>query len=55
MLLLVSIISSMVHLYSLNYMENDFFKLKFIGIISLFTFFMLVLILSGNFIQLFLG
>ncbi len=55
MLFVVVFISFVVHLYSLSYMENDPHIVRFISFLSLFTFFMLVLISSDNFVQLFLG
>lgn len=55
MVLLVVSISSLVHIYSLDYMVNDPHIIRFISYLSLFTFFMLVLVTSGNFVQLFAG
>ena len=55
MLLLVITISCLVHLFSLNYMAGEPHLSRFIGYLSLFTFFMLILILSPNLIQLFVG
>lgn len=55
MLFVVFLISSMVHLYSTEYMLEDPFLIKFLSYLSLFTFFMVILLTSGNFIQLFLG
>lgn len=48
-------ISLIVHIYSLEYMKNDPFLQKFLAYLSLFTFFMLVLVSSDNFLQLFVG
>ena len=48
-------ISALVHLYSLGYMCQDKQQEKFISYLSLFTFFMLVLIFSDNLLQLFIG
>jgi len=45
----------LVHIYSFEYMQDDPHLIRFISYLSLFTFFMLVLITSGNFIQLFAG
>jgi NADH:ubiquinone oxidoreductase subunit 5 (subunit L)/multisubunit Na+/H+ antiporter MnhA subunit len=55
MLLLVTFISCLVHIYSLDYMSGDPHLNRFMSYLSLFTFFMLILITSGNFIQMFLG
>lgn len=48
-------VSALVHLYSIWYMAEDKHQEKFISYLSLFTFFMLVLIFSDNFLQLFMG
>ena len=55
MLMLVVLISYLVHIFSLNYMAGEPHLSRFIGYLSLFTFFMLILILSPNLIQLFIG
>jgi proton-translocating NADH-quinone oxidoreductase chain L len=55
MVLMVTFISLLVHLYSLEYMNNDPHLPRFLSYLSLFTFFMLVLIVSDNFLQLFVG
>lgn len=55
MLVLVVFVSSLVHLYSLDYMNGDPHIIRFMGYLSLFTFFMLVLVTAGTFVQLFLG
>lgn len=55
MLLVITSISFFVHLYSLEYMSHDPFLNRFISYLSLFTFFMLVLVTSDNFLQLFIG
>jgi proton-translocating NADH-quinone oxidoreductase chain L len=55
MLLLVVLVSFLVHLYSMDYMNGDPHIVRFLGYLSLFTFFMLVLVTSGTFVQLFLG
>jgi NADH:ubiquinone oxidoreductase subunit 5 (subunit L)/multisubunit Na+/H+ antiporter MnhA subunit len=55
MLLMVAIVSGSVHLYSLGYMQNDPSLVRFISYLSLFTFFMFILVSGDNFIQLFLG
>lgn len=48
-------ISAIVHLYSLGYMSHDKHQEKFMSYLSLFTFFMLILIFSDNLLQLFIG
>lgn len=53
--MVVLFISFLVHLYSLGYMEGDPHTPRFLAYLSLFTFFMLCLILSENFIQMFFG
>lgn len=55
MLVVVTFISSLVHLYSTEYMENDPHFPRFMSYLSLFTFFMLILITSNNFLQMFVG
>lgn len=55
MLVLVVFVSFLVHLYSMDYMAGDPHIIRFLGYLSLFTFFMLMLITAGNFVQLFLG
>jgi len=55
MCLLVSCISFLVHIYSTAYMSHDPHQCRFMSYLSLFTFFMLILLSSDNFIQLFLG
>jgi proton-translocating NADH-quinone oxidoreductase chain L len=55
MLLVVTFISSLVHLYSSEYMEHDPHLPRFMSYLSLFTFFMLILITSSNFLQMFVG
>ena len=51
----VTLISALVHLYSTSYMSHDPHQPRFMAYLSLFTFFMLMLITADNFIQLFLG
>ena len=53
MLVVVSLISFLVHLYSIEYMRNDPNKPRFMSYLSLFTFSMMVLVVSDNFLQLF--
>ena len=55
MLVVVTLISSLVHIYSIGYMKNDPHKPRFMSYLSLFTFAMLTLIVSDNFLQLFFG
>ena len=55
MLVVVSSISLLVHIYSIDYMKNDPHVPRFLSFLSIFTFFMLVLVTSGNLLQLFLG
>lgn len=55
MLCVVTFVSSLVHLYSIGYMAEDPHKPRFMAYLSLFTFFMLVLVTSENFIQMFVG
>lgn len=55
MLIVVTFISSLVHLYSLEYMGHDPHLPRFMSYLSLFTFFMLILVTADNFIQLFVG
>jgi NADH:ubiquinone oxidoreductase subunit 5 (subunit L)/multisubunit Na+/H+ antiporter MnhA subunit len=55
MLLMVSIISALVHYYSIDYMRLDPHFIRFMSYLSLFTFFMFLLVTSTNFIQLFVG
>jgi len=55
MLVVVTSISSLVHLYSIGYMSHDPNKPRFMSYLSLFTFAMLMLVVSDNFLQLFFG
>ena len=55
MLIVVTWVSSVVHLYSIGYMSHDPHKPRFMAYLSLFTFFMLMLVTADNLIQLFLG
>jgi len=55
MLIVVTFISSLVHIYSLEYMGHDPHLPRFMSYLSLFTFFMLILVTADNFIQLFVG
>lgn len=55
MLVIVTFISTLVHLYSTEYMEYDPHLTRFMSYLSLFTFFMLILVTSNNFLQMFVG
>ncbi len=55
MLVVVSLVSFLVHFYSIGYMRNDPNKPRFMSYLSLFTFSMLILVVSDNFLQLFFG
>ena len=55
MLFVVTSVSSLVHIYSIGYMSHDPHKPRFMAYLSLFTFAMLMLVTSDNFIQLFFG
>ena len=55
MLIVVTFISTLVHLYSIEYMRYDPHVQRFMSYLSLFTFFMLILITSNNFLQMFVG
>src|SRR3989338_10180749 len=55
MLIVVTTISFFVHLYSISYMGHDPHLQRFLSYLSLFTFFMLLLVTSDNFLQLFVG
>ena len=53
MLLLVTTVSTLVHVYTLGYMQGDSGYARFFSYIALFTFSMLMLVLADNFLQLF--
>tara|TARA_B100001057_G_scaffold165_1_gene155 strand:+ start:1548 stop:3461 length:1914 start_codon:yes stop_codon:yes gene_type:complete len=55
MLVVVTTVSSLVHIYSIGYMSHDPHKPRFMAYLSLFTFAMLMLVTADNFIQLFFG
>jgi NADH-quinone oxidoreductase subunit L len=55
MLVVVTTVSTIVHIYSVGYMETDPHVPRFIAYLSLFTFFMLILVTADNFIQMFVG
>lgn len=54
-LVVVTSISSLVHLYSISYMSGDPHQSRFISYLSFFTFFIIVLVTADNFIQIFIG
>ena len=55
MILLVIVVSFIVHIYSLSYMNGDSNIIRFISYLSLFTFFMVFLVTSNNLVQVFSG
>ena len=55
MLVVVTLVSALVHIYSIGYMSKDPHKPRFMAYLSLFTFSMLTLVTSDNFLQLFFG
>ena len=55
MLVVVNLISALVHIYSIGYMATDPHKPRFMAYLSLFTFAMITLVTSDNFLQLFFG
>lgn len=55
MLIVVTSVSAVVHLYSIGYMSEDKSIPRFMSYLSLFTFFMLILVTSNNILQLFVG
>jgi NADH-quinone oxidoreductase subunit L len=55
MLVVVTTISSLVHIYSIGYMEEDPYKPRFFCYLSFFTFAMLMLVTADNLVQLFFG
>jgi len=55
MLLLIITVSTLVHIFSLNYMAGEPHLSRFLGYLGLFTFFMLILVTSPNLVQLFIG
>ena len=55
MLVVVNTISSLVHVYSIGYMSHDPHRPRFFAYLSLFTFAMLMLVTSDNFLQMFFG
>jgi NADH-quinone oxidoreductase subunit L len=55
MLVVVTTVSSLVHLYSIGYMAEDPYRARFFAYLSLFTFAMLMLVTADNFLQMFFG
>ena len=55
MLVVITSVSALVHIYSIGYMSHDDSKPRFMGYLSLFTFAMLMLVTADNFLQLFFG
>src|SRR5208282_1565829 len=55
MMVVVTFVSLMVHIYTIGYMHDDDGYQRFFSYISLFTFAMLMLVMSNNFMQLFFG
>src|ERR1700732_2149364 len=55
MLVVVTTISSLVHIYSIGYMEEDSYRPRFFAYLSFFTFAMLMLVTADNLVQMFFG
>jgi NADH-ubiquinone oxidoreductase chain 5 len=55
MLVVVTCVSTLVHFYSTSYMEHDPHLPRFMSYLSLFTFFILILVTADNFMQMFVG
>jgi len=55
MFIVVNTVSAMVHLYSIGYMHHDEHQPRFFAYLSLFTFFMLMLVTSDNLVQMYFG
>lgn len=55
MLVVVTVVSSMVHIYSIGYMHHDRSIARFMSYLSLFTFMMLMLVTGDNLVQMFFG
>jgi NADH-quinone oxidoreductase subunit L len=55
MLLVVTTLSSLIHIYSVGYMHGDKGYSRFFAYLALFTFFMLVLVMANNFLLMFVG
>ena len=55
MLLVITSISMLVHLYSVDYMGKDPHVIRFLSYLSLFTWFMIILVTANNLLQMFVG
>jgi NADH:ubiquinone oxidoreductase subunit 5 (subunit L)/multisubunit Na+/H+ antiporter MnhA subunit len=55
MLIVINVVSFLVHIFSINYMSEDPHLSRFMSYLSLFTFFMLILVTGDNFVQMFVG
>nr|YP_004927809.1 NADH dehydrogenase subunit 5 [Yarrowia alimentaria]CCC29092.1 NADH dehydrogenase subunit 5 [Yarrowia alimentaria] len=55
MLLAITTMSSMVHMYSMGYMETDPHQVRFFSLLSMFTFWMMMLVTGSNYFVLFVG
>ena len=55
MLIVITSVSALVHIYSIGYMQGDPHIPRFMSYLSLFTFLMIVLVTSDNYVQLFIG
>nr|YP_009684875.1 NADH dehydrogenase subunit 5 [Gloiopeltis furcata]BBK20788.1 NADH dehydrogenase subunit 5 [Gloiopeltis furcata] len=55
MLVVITLVSFLVHIYSVKYMETDPHRPRFMAYLEVFTFFMLVLVTSDNLMQMFVG
>lgn len=55
MLIVVLSVSTLVHIYSTSYMEHDPHRPRFMSYLSLFTWFMIILVTADNYLQLFIG
>lgn len=55
MLLAVLIVSALVHIFSIDYMSTDPHNQRFFSYLSMFTFFMLILVTAENYLLMFVG
>jgi NADH:ubiquinone oxidoreductase subunit 5 (subunit L)/multisubunit Na+/H+ antiporter MnhA subunit len=55
MLIVVLSVSTLVHIFSTGYMEQDPHRPRFMSYLSLFTLFMIILVTADNYLQLFIG
>lgn len=55
MLLAVLIVSALVHIFSIDYMSTDPHNQRFFSYLSIFTFFMLILVTAENYLLMFVG